>query len=168
MVPICGYEGKYSVDERGNIYSHLTDKYLKPNMDYRGYCSVELFGDRSRKRVLVHRLVASAFIPNPRELPFVNHKDENPSNNDVSNLEWCTAKYNQNYGTVKERRKQTMINGYWSTEKRHLDALKSGQRTKEILGRVVLQIAKNGEVVRQYISVNEATRQTKIRHIHEV
>ena len=50
------------------------------------------------KSFYVHRLVAELFLPNPNRLPEVNHKDENPSNNDVSNLEWCTSKYNKNYG----------------------------------------------------------------------
>lgn len=50
-----------------------------------------------------NRLVAEAFIPNPDNLPFVNHKDENPSNDCVENLEWCTCEYNISYGTARER-----------------------------------------------------------------
>lgn len=52
----------------------------------------------------IHRLVAIAFIPNPNNYPMVNHKDENPKNNCVENLEWCDAKYNNNYGTAIERK----------------------------------------------------------------
>ena len=51
----------------------------------------------------VHRLVATAFIPNDNNLPFVNHKDENRQNNNVDNLEWCTPKYNVTYGTARQR-----------------------------------------------------------------
>ena len=58
----------------------------------------------------IHRLVAETFIPNPDNLPVVNHKDENKLNSSVDNLEWCTYKYNNNYGTCKERRKETMAN----------------------------------------------------------
>lgn len=55
------------------------------------------------KRKTIHRLVASAFIPNPNNFPQVNHKDENSLNNNVNNLEWCDQKYNNAYGTCKER-----------------------------------------------------------------
>ena len=59
--------------------------------------------DNKTKQYQIHRLVAIAFLPNENNYPFVNHKDENPSNNRVDNLEWCTPKYNVNYGTARER-----------------------------------------------------------------
>lgn len=63
---------------------------------------------------MVHILVAKAFIPNPDNLPEVNHKDENKENDAADNLEWCTSKYNSNYGTCKERwRKAMQSSGAW-------------------------------------------------------
>lgn len=56
--------------------------------------------------VKIHRLVAHAFLPNPNNLPQVNHKDENKSNNDITNLEWCTAKHNLSYNDLQKRSHQ--------------------------------------------------------------
>lgn len=56
-----------------------------------------------RKRICVHRLVAIAFVDNPYKYTEINHKDENPLNNKADNLEWCTRKYNMNYGTTPQR-----------------------------------------------------------------
>lgn len=92
---------------RKNVKTLLKGKILK-QFTGGGYMRVALYqGDRkSRKQFAVHRLVASAFVknPNPTELIFVNHKDENKFNNVSSNLEWCTCEYNANYGTSIERR----------------------------------------------------------------
>lgn len=73
----------------------LKEKNRKTFINNKGYLIVNIKG----KHFLVHRLVAQAFIPNPNNLPQINHKDENKLNNKVDNLEWCTAKYNSNYGT---------------------------------------------------------------------
>ena len=62
-----------------------------------GHLRVTLSNANEKKRFFVHRLVAEAFIPNPNNLPIINHKDENPLNNKVENLEWCTISYNNNY-----------------------------------------------------------------------
>ena len=62
----------------------------------------------------IHRLVAEAFIPNPDDLPIINHKDENKLNNVVSNLEWCTHKYNSNYGTINKRLSKKKINNTYN------------------------------------------------------
>lgn len=76
---------------------------LKPRKITHGYFSVALYKQGKRKDYKLHRLVATHFIPNPDNLPEVNHKDEDKSNNCVDNLEWCTHKYNSNYGTRPQR-----------------------------------------------------------------
>lgn len=94
---IKGYEGYYSVSDLGNIKNLITGKILKPALKRNGYFSVDL-RYKEAKTVSIHRLVAEGFIPNPLNLPCVNHKDEFKTNNRVENLEWCTTKYNNNYG----------------------------------------------------------------------
>lgn len=101
---IKGYEGKYQVSNLGRVKSlnYNREKILKPR-NSNGYLRVELHKKGKGKNCLVHRLVAEAFIENPNNYPIINHKDENPSNNIVSNLEWCTYKHNNNYGTHNKR-----------------------------------------------------------------
>lgn len=105
---VKGYEGIYKVSNLGNVkslnYNHSKkEKILKPCSVCKNYQQVILVKDKTRKHKLVHRLVAEAFIDNANNYPCVNHKDENPSNNCVDNLEWCTEKYNTNYGKCKEK-----------------------------------------------------------------
>ena len=74
---------------------------LKLNLRSNGYYYVVLYKNAKRASKTVHRLVAETFIPNPDNLPEVNHKDENKLNNNVNNLEWCDNKYNVNYSVAK-------------------------------------------------------------------
>lgn len=114
--PIKGFEGSYEVSNYGNVrsldrmvkclngYEHRNGKMLKPHKNKKGYMSVSL-GKNNQK--LVHRLVAEAFVPNPDNLPIINHIDENPSNNFSSNLEWCDYSYNNSYGDGNVQRTET-------------------------------------------------------------
>lgn len=114
---IPGYEGLYRISTSGEIYSYPRkgnfgrDHFLKFRVDKGGYLRVLLSKDSKPKEMLVHRLVAKTFLPNPYNLPEVNHKDENTKNNNASNLEWCTSKYNSNYGTRNERMAKSLTNG---------------------------------------------------------
>ena len=118
--PVVGYEGYYEVDQFGRVFAvdrvvHVIDngreydkplkgRQMKQSVHSQGYKTVSLTKDGHTKTMYVHRVVAEAFIPNPNNYPFINHKDEDKTNNFVENLEWCTNEYNVNYGKGKERR----------------------------------------------------------------
>lgn len=95
--PVKGYETRYEVSDKGRVRNH--DGHILKPIERRGYLCLNFCVDGVRKDVKIHRLVAEAFIPNPNELPFINHMDEDKHNNRADNLEWCTAQYNSNYGT---------------------------------------------------------------------
>ena len=126
---IEGYEGLYQVSNLGRVKSldrYVRQRYafvfvqgrvLTPMIDKDGYLRVNLYKDTKMKTHTIHRLVAQAFLPNPDNLPQVNHKDEDKTNNfisltnpDDSNLEWCTNEYNVNYGTHNERMAKALTN----------------------------------------------------------
>lgn len=99
------YEGLYQISNLGNVRSlKWGKKRILIPQNIRGYSKVILCKDGKGKMYAIHRLVAQAFIPNPDNLPCVNHKDECKTNNTVDNLEWCDYKYNNNYGTTIQRR----------------------------------------------------------------
>ena len=165
---IVGYEGKYQISNLGRVKS-LKDRYryreriLKPSTNKRGYKKVVLVkvGEK-RKTFLVHRLVAEAFIPNPNNYSEVNHKDENPSNNNVDNLEWCTRKYNINYGTAIERATEKR-KGYKHSEetklkisKNHADV--SGKFNPRAKSVVCIELNK------QYDTIIDASRDLNINN----
>lgn len=89
---IPGYEGRYTVTESGEVFSGT--KKLRPNLSTPGYHSVCLCINGKPRRHQIHRLVANAFIPNPKALPQVNHKNGVKTDNRVENLEWCTCSEN--------------------------------------------------------------------------
>jgi hypothetical protein len=114
---ITGYEGKYQVSNLGRVksLSRITkngsteyrrkEKILKLHLDKKGYLRTRIYGDDIKGiTVKIHRLVADTFIPNPNNLPTVNHLDEIKNNNFVENLEWCSYRENNTYGTATQRR----------------------------------------------------------------
>ena len=133
--PVKNYENLYEVSDQGRVKSigYGKERILKPALTPQGYLQVSLCKNGEIKRCLVHRLVSKTFIPNPDNLPEVNHKDENPSNNKVENLEWCDQKYNNNYGT-------------------------HNQRMAEKKSKSVLQYTKSGEFVREWKSATDVQR----------
>lgn len=135
---------EYEVSDHGNVRSidrdyvdswgrsyHKKGQLLKLTEQKKdGYVQimVTVYSNKKSHRLIVARLVAKAFIPNPDNLPQVNHKDENSTNNHVTNLEWCSAKYNVNYGTALSRRtkkKNKPINVF-DSEYNYIETLPSG------------------------------------------
>lgn len=102
MKDIEGYEGIYGITSCGRVWSYKRKKFLETG-NINGYLIVGLYKNGVRKQYYVHRLVAMAYIPNPENLPQINHKDENKTNNCLQNLEWCDSKYNANYGNRNEK-----------------------------------------------------------------
>lgn len=98
---IKGYEGLYSIDINGNVtrhYKKAPSKILKPTLNKRtGYFYVSLCKKGSIVKHYIHRLLAEAFIPNENNYNEVNHIDEDKTNNNLNNLEWCSHKYNINH-----------------------------------------------------------------------
>src|SRR5699024_5394641 len=141
---IPGYEGLYKVSDNGDVYNIKSKRKLKLTVSDAGYHKVNLRNNGSVKTHLVHRLVALSFIPNPKEKPQVNHIDEDSLNNSLSNLEWCTPKENCNHGTRLERIRNLI--DYESVAKKN--------------SKPILQIDKNGQVVRRWKSAKECKRET--------
>ena len=133
--PVKNYENLYEVSDQGRVKSvgYGDDRILKPRRNTCGYLRVDLYKNGYNKTYLVHRLVAQTFIPNHQNLTEVNHKDEDKTNNKVSNLEWCDRKYNQNYGT-------------------------RNQRVSIKLSKPVLQYTKSGVFVGEWKSIHDVER----------
>ena len=141
---IKNYEN-YLVSNYGTI-KRKNGKEIKP-FESNGYNRVRLYKNGKQKNFKVHRLVAEAFIPNPKNLKFVNHKNEIKNDNLVENLEWCDFKYNLNYGTCQKRKGET---------------LKKLLINRKDLSKQVYQYNKQKELVGIYPSIQEASRQTGI------
>lgn len=140
----------FSVSNYGNIRNNKTNNIYKLYTTKAGYEIVSLpiirikSGKKSRKIFQVHRVVAAVWINNPQDLPYVNHKDENKSNNCVDNLEWCTSKYNSTYGTVLDKRYQAVCN-----------------KNKRLMKRII-QLSIDGIYINIFPTLTDAEKQTGI------
>ena len=94
---IPGYEGLYTANSQGQIYSYKSNKFLEGCTMTSGHKTVYLRKNGTSKMFQIHRIIATLFIPNPDNFPFVHHIDENPQNNAVDNLKWVTPKENTQY-----------------------------------------------------------------------
>jgi len=156
---IKGYEGYYQISNKGRIHSlnrTITDKRgfkykkkgkeLKPHKGENGYIYISLKKNNFTKTFTIHRLVATYFTFNPLRLPEVNHIDENKENNKADNLEWCTHKYNNSYGTKNSRAMQNRDSSYVSIQ------------NKKRLSKKVFQYDFNNNLIRIWPSTQECQR----------
>ena len=149
---IAGYEGKYQISSLGRVKSlnyrnTRKKKIIKLKKEKNGYIRVGLHYKGKQNLKSVHRLVAEAFIPNPNNYPIINHKDENKQNNRVDNLEWCTIKYNNNYGTRIEKAKIKMKENHadYSGEKHPMYGKHHTQETKNKISKALTEIYSGGK-----------------------
>ena len=136
FVKVVGFEN-YEVSNLGRVRNIKSGIVLKPQLRRDGYLMQGLWKNNKKKHLLLHRIVAIAFIDNPDEKPCVNHIDENKTNNDLSNLEWCTIRENINHGTRTKR----------SAEKR---------------SKKVVQLDLDDNVLNEFKSMVQAERETGV------
>lgn len=167
---VVGYEEYHEVSNYGRVkflgynngnvkngYPKILKQFFPNN---RGcYWLVDLYKNGKSKHKRVHRLVAEAFLPNPDNLPEVNHKDENKKNPHLDNLEWCTRKYNANYGTMPERMREHMKKRMEDGYKIHRENRFGKTTTKH---KVVHQYDLCGNYIATYYSQKEAELKTGI------
>lgn len=143
---IKGYEGYYQVSNMGRVKRlkitgkdgrTYRERILIPVYNTR-YLNVSLCKNGIIKQYRVHRLVCTAFLENPNNYPCINHKDENRLNNNADNLEWCTVKYNNSYGTNIMRRAKAR-------------------------SRAVVQMDLDGKVIKRWDSLKEAKKSLNIK-----
>ena len=160
---ISGYEGLYEVSNLGRVKSLPRGKqwpYRRTHNNIRSfkyinrYPSVNLSKKGMAKFHFVHRLVAMAFIPNPNNYPFVNHEDESRNNNRVENLEWCTHKYNVNYGTARQRMLES------KAKNPNIRAIQ--KHVGELNSKAVRQLSPKGDFIAEYKSMTEACEATGV------
>ena len=136
FVEIEGFE-KYEVSNLGKVRNIKSGIVLKPWVTKDGYLRHCLYKHNKQKKLLLHRIIATAFIDNPEGKPCVNHIDENKLNNDLSNLEWCTVRENNIHGTRTKR-------------------------VAEKLSQKVIQLDLNDNVLNEFESMRQAERETGV------
>lgn len=151
---IEGFNGDYLVSNYGRVKSFKMkhERIMRLRKDKDGYMLITLHNNNHVTTKKVHRLVAQAFIPNPENLPQVNHKDENKANNIVDNLEWCTCKYNINYGAHTQKVANTQRGRKHTCE--HIQKIRENAINK----RKVKMLSLDGKVIKRFKSASDAGR----------
>lgn len=141
FTPLKGFEHDYSIAKDGTILSLLTDQIVKPSVNSNGYLKVTLHKDGSTCTRQVHILVAQQFIPNPDNLPVVNHIDGNKQNPNVTNLEWCTQQENvihaHKTGLQKKTHDKMVVRGDGRVYRSLTEAATKNYITKSAISKVI-------------------------------
>ncbi len=144
---IQGFEGLYQVSNFGNV-KNRKGRILRPATRNDMRKQVILWKNGKAFTRKIHRLVAIAFLPNPNGYLQINHKDEDPTNNNVENLEWCDELYNHHYGTAIQRMADAMKGKFLSE--------------KSILSKRICQYSLNGDYIKEWACANDVKRELKI------
>lgn len=138
----------YAVSTLGRIMSMRDGRIMKTTITNKGYELVITHVDGKQKGYTVHRLVAEAFLPNENNYPVINHKDENPLNNNVNNLEWCSSSYNNTYNDIHIKS---------GIKRRGRPSHNKMKTTKEYENKEVLMLTKDNELIKVFNTVSEAS-----------
>ena len=153
---IEGFEGKYQVSNLGNVKSlnYNGTKFarnLRPKKNMNGYLWVDLWENGVPNHFLIHRIVAMTFIDNPNNYPIINHKDENPLNNTVDNLEWCDYSYNVIYSLERKGKRNNTTRKY------------TRRKNRDLRNKHIIQKTKDNRFVREWKDLGEIDCLTDMR-----
>lgn len=160
---VPGYEGLYMVSNLGRIKRlplgkqwpyRITHNNIRKLHIKNGYYQVNLSKNNNVKWYGVHRLVAMAFLPNPNNYPQVNHKDEDRTNNNVENLEWCTQSYNNMWGTARQRQNET--------RHRNDPNCDVWRKTAQKIAKKVAMCSSDGRIINVFQSMTSAAKETGV------
>lgn len=149
MKDILGYEGLYAIDEEGDVWSYISDRYLKHHLNAYGYYVVDLYKDKIGKTTKIHRLVAEAYIPNPDNKSHVDHINRIKTDNRIENLRWATHQENMCNTSTQKNNKLQEKHIYFKVRR---TKTKSGVKLYE---RYWFEICRNGITHQKYFKTLE-------------
>lgn len=161
---VKGYEGLYKVSNTGKVksFQRNREKFLSDKYYENGYLRASLSKNKEKKKVLIHRLVAETFIPNPENKPEVNHIDGNKKNNNASNLEWCTRCENVKHAW------ETGLNENQREKLRNMNPLKARKyEFAEKRKKPIIQMDLDNNFIIEFNSAQEATKYYGIKELYK-
>ena len=176
---ITGYGNKYYINKNGIVINKKTGRELKAYITKNGYKMITLCYNNKSKKIFLHRLLATLFLPNPFNKPFINHIDGNKLNNDINNLEWCTSHENNLHawknGLCENVRKKLIENGRkrdltklheaskkaCTGLKRSIETRKKISESHKGLGAKSIKCIETGEI---FSSIQEASNKYNVCH----